>query len=300
MDIFQLSYFIKVVESGGNLTLASKKANISQSSLSQLISNFEKSEDVELFYRQNGRLKGLTPCGEKYYDYALQMTKLHFEMHDMVRRESLKKKGRIRIGIPSMILRIYFTSFFTKFIVDNEEVKIEIVEAGSKKLHNLLLRGEIDLAVLVDPTYLNKEKYEEFTLITDEICAFVSENHPLSTKKELDWCEIESYPLATFTKDFSSHKLIIDKLKEEGVTKEMKFTSSSWNFLTAVAKESTAVVLLPSPLQYQLTEGLVMKKFSNSIPFKILLTRPVKEDYSSLERYVKGAILHCFSQRKNN
>ncbi|MFW8053807.1 LysR family transcriptional regulator [Vagococcus fluvialis] len=298
MDIYQLDYFIKIVEAGGNLTLAAKKANVSQSSLSQLISNFEKEEDIELFYRKNGRLKELTPTGEKYYGYALRVRKLHFDMHEMIRRDSLKKKGRIRIGIPSLILRIYFTSFFTKFIVQNDEVKIEIVEAGSHKLHQLLLQGELDLAVLIHPTYLNKEKFEEFTLIIDEIGAFMSVDHPLATKKNLDWLEIESYPLATFNRDFSSNKLIINRLRSEGITKDMKFTSSSWDFLTEVTKESTAIALLPSPIKYQLSKEVKMIPFKDPIPFEILLTRPVKESYESLERYVKGAILTCFANRK--
>lgn len=298
MDVYQLDYFIKIVESGGNLTLAAKKANVSQSSLSQLITNFEKEEDIDLFYRKNGRLKELTPSGEKYYAYALRVRKIHSEMHEMIRRDSLKKKGRIRIGIPSLILRIYFTSFFTKFIVKNDDVKIEIVEAGSHKLHQLLLQGEIDLAVLIHPTYLNKEKFEEFTLIIDEIGAFMGTEHPLAKKKVLDWQEIESYPLATFNRDFSSNKLIVDRLRHEGIAKEMKFTSSSWDFLTAVTKESSAIALLPSPIKYQLDTECKMVPFSDPIPFEILLTRPVKESYESLEMYVKGAILTCFANRK--
>lgn len=299
MDIYQLDYFIKIVESEGNLTLAAKKANVSQSSLSQLISNFEKSEDIELFYRQNGRLKKLTPTGEKYYAYALKVRKLHFEMHDMVRRDSLKKKGRIRVGIPSLILRIYFTTFFTKLIVKNEDVKIEIVEAGSHKLHQLLLRGELDLAVLIHPAYLNKEKFEEFTLISDEFGAFMSIDHPLAQRKKLEWAEVENYPLATFNRDFSSNKLIVDRLRQEGITKEMNFTSSSWDFLTEVARESDAVALLPAPIKEQLHKEVKMIHFEDPVPFEILLTRPVKENYASLEKYVKGAILHCFASRNS-
>ncbi|MEG2709240.1 MAG: LysR substrate-binding domain-containing protein, partial [Vagococcus sp.] len=179
-----------------------------------------------------------------------------------------------------------------------DEVKIEIVEAGSHKLHQLLLQGELDLAVLIHPTYLNKEKFEEFTLIVDEIGAFMSAYHPLAHKNAIDWQEIEEYPLATFNRDFSSNKLIIDRLRGEGITKEMKFTSSSWDFLMAVTKESNAIALLPSPIKHQLCPEVVMVPFKEPIPFEILLTRPVKENYESLERYVKGAILTCFANRK--
>lgn len=226
------------------------------------------------------------------------MSKLASDMKGIIRRESLKKRGEIRIGIPSFILRVYFTSFITKFIVENEEINIEIVEAGSNKLHQLLLRGEIDLAVLIDPTYLNNEKFEEFALVEDEIVACMSENHPLGKKRKLKWDEIENYPLATFNRDFTSYELVKNKLNLEGIKKEMKFTSSSWDFLVEVSKESTTIAFLPSPIKNQISSEVKVVKFCDPIPFKTLLVRPIKNNYRSLEKYVKGAIINCFENRR--
>lgn len=298
MDIFQLDYFIKVVESGGSLTLAAKKINISQSALSQLISNFEKEEGIELFYREKGRLTELTDCGQDFYAYALKITQLYNDMYEMVRRASLKKKGQLRIGIPSLILRLYFTSFFTKFIVKNNEVKIEIVEGGSKQLTSLLLKGELDLAVLIEPTFLNQDKFETFPLMSDHIGAFLNASHPLTRLKQLEWKDIEQYPVASFNQNFLSYDLIQQAMKAEKVQLEMKFTSSSWDFLMQVTKESSAIALLPTPLHYYIDDDSTMIPFKKPIPFKTSLCRPIKEDYSNLERYVKGSILTCFANRR--
>lgn len=156
MDITQLSYFIKIVESGFNLSLAARKIHITQSALSQMITNFETEEELLLFERRNGRFEQLTPSGKLLYEYALEIVSKYEEMKDMIRRESLKQKGTIRIGMPSAILRMYFLSFLPQFILEHPELEIEIIEGGAKDLKKKLLKNELDLAVLVDPARLDR------------------------------------------------------------------------------------------------------------------------------------------------
>lgn len=139
MDITQLHYFIQVVESDLNLSQAARKIHITQSALSQMISNFESEEELLLFERKNGRLERLTSAGRQLYEYAVEIVAKYAEMREMIQRESLKQKGTIRIGMPSAVLRIYFLSFLPQFILDHPELRIEIVEAGAKELQEKLL-----------------------------------------------------------------------------------------------------------------------------------------------------------------
>ena len=44
-------------------SIAAKKIHISQSALSQFVTNFEAAEGVQLFNRKNGRLESLTEVG---------------------------------------------------------------------------------------------------------------------------------------------------------------------------------------------------------------------------------------------
>ena len=46
MDIIQMTYFINIVECGCNLSIAAKKIHISQSALSQFVTNFEATEGL--------------------------------------------------------------------------------------------------------------------------------------------------------------------------------------------------------------------------------------------------------------
>ncbi|CAM1671143.1 hypothetical protein SMIE22_19480 [Streptococcus mitis] len=49
-----MNYFINIIECGCNLSIAAKKIHISQSALSQFVTNFEATEGVQLFHRKMG------------------------------------------------------------------------------------------------------------------------------------------------------------------------------------------------------------------------------------------------------
>ncbi len=58
----QLTYFIAAAETG-SITLASKRANISQPAISTAISHIERELDVQLFLRHHAQGLSLTPAG---------------------------------------------------------------------------------------------------------------------------------------------------------------------------------------------------------------------------------------------
>ena len=63
MDINQMQYFVEIVKSNGNLTVAADNLFVSQSALSQFIKNFEKQQGVSLFNRKNGRIVSVSESG---------------------------------------------------------------------------------------------------------------------------------------------------------------------------------------------------------------------------------------------
>lgn len=80
MDIIQLSYLVNIVKYNFNLSEASKRIHVTQSALSQFISNFEEREEIRLFQRKNNRLVGLTESGEIIYKYAQEILSKYDEM----------------------------------------------------------------------------------------------------------------------------------------------------------------------------------------------------------------------------
>lgn len=298
MDINQLKYFINIVECGFNLSLAARKIHISQSALSQFITNFENDEQLILFNRkQNGRLESLTSAGQKIYQHAQRIVALYDEMEETVRRESARQRGTIRIGIPSLVLRVFFSSFIPKFIFENKHIQIEFVEDGTLELRKMLIEKELNCAVLIEPTNLDLQKFDEHVIQIDEMTAFCSTNHPLSSKDTLDWEDIMAYPLATFNKNFMTYRLVREKIDKIDKTKSIQFLSSSWDYLIEATVETDIVTILPAPIHTYLSdEQIQQRKFADPIPFNVHLCRPIKDKYSAVEQMVYESILDYFYQ----
>lgn len=297
LDIMQLYYFINIVECNYNLSLAAKKIHISQPALSQFISSFEKEKDVLLFNRKNGRFASLTAAGEKIYKYALEISELHEEMQEMVRIEALKQHGTIRFGVPSLILRVYFSQFFPKLSLEHPDMHIEIIEDGSNELRRMLINGEIDIAILIEPTSLDLKGYEQHVIETDEMAAFLDQAHPLNQKEKLDWEDLGEYPIATFNKNFMTYQLVESKLKQSGFDNQVQFTSSSWDYLIEATKGKSIVTILPRPVdKYIDTSTFNVKYFRDYIPFNFQICRPYKDKFNQVENFVYKEIINYFYQ----
>jgi DNA-binding transcriptional LysR family regulator len=297
MDHVQLNYFITIVDSGCNLSLAGKKLHISQSALSQLIINFESEENLLLFHRKNGRLESLTSSGKKLYEYAQIICKEYAEMEKMLIRESYRQKGKIKIGIPSLILEMLLPNFLPEFMIKNPELNILIIEKGSLQLQKMLINDEIDYAFLVDPTNLSQDDYEQHIVQINEIVAFMSNEHALANKNELSWVDLENSVIATFDRDFSTNKLINNRLKKYNVENNIIFTSISWRYLLETVCNKNVVALLPALIEINfISEKICKKNFSDFIPFNVMFCKKKDNKNNLTKDVVYSSILNYFYQ----
>lgn len=295
IDIKYMEYFVHIVESGFNLTLASKQLYVSQSALSQFITNYEKEKSIKLFIRKNGRLSKLTTAGEILYEQSKNIIRMSQKLEEDMAIEASKQKGTVRIGIPSLILRVYFSSFFPDLLLDNPDLHIDVVEEGSIALRQMLLDNELDMAVLLKPTNLNSKNYEQQVIQIDEMVAFMDSNHKLSDKPMLNWSDIASYPIATFYKTFTTQDLVTKKLQSEGIKPNFITTSMSWDYIIEATKGNEMVAILPRPVYTYLSEEFHQyKKFKDPLPFEFDICRPIKEFYSKPESKLFDEIIKLF------
>lgn len=297
MDIIQMTYFINIVECGCNLSIAAKKIHISQSALSQFVTNFETAEGLQLFNRRNGRLESLTEAGGKIYRFATEIVNRYEEMQSMIHREAQKQKGTISLGIPSLILRVYFASVLPKFLKDNPHINIQVIEGGSKDLRQKFIEGDLNFVLLIEPTSLDTKKYEQYIIQVDEYAAYMDKNHPLADKEFLEWKDIAAYDLATFNKSFTTYELITEKLKNKKIKTNFTYLSSTWDFLTESTYENDMIAILPRPVEYFIDKDkFKVVRFKDPIPFNIWFCRPYKTNYNEVEAYVYEELLKDYYQ----
>lgn len=295
MDIKHLKYFTAVVEADCNLLVASKKIFVSQPALSQTINQFEKDQKVRLFNRSSTRLQGLTPAGQQFYEQAKALLLDHQNMMEQLQANSLTLKGRVKIGIPPFILSTVFSQIMTRLIVDNPDLHIEIVELGAFDLRQTLLMGEVDMAVLLTPTALDSQQFEEHTLVRSSFAAFMDKNNPKATQKKLAWADMHEQPLAMINKSFMSHYQLHQAFEQHGVKPQVLIQSSNWDFLLMTVLGTQMMALLPSvvPAHFH-SKQVVRREFEAPLPWECVLVKSQKQLYTRATGFIFNEILAHF------
>lgn len=144
VSLRQLKSFVAVVEEG-SFTAAGEREGATQSGISQHIKTLEEELGTPLFGR-NGRAIEATPAGKQYYlDCVDILKRLDAAHHEVAVRQD---GGAARIGVMPTISRSILAPTLERFLQTSPGAEISIIEAYSGVLTDLLLKGELDLAVV--------------------------------------------------------------------------------------------------------------------------------------------------------
>lgn len=140
------AHYIRTIAQEGSITTAARKLYVSQPSLSQMVRQIENELGVTLFDRNATPLR-LTYAGEKCLECANAMLNASRRLEDQIQEIRRENSGKLRLGISVQRAMQVLPVALSWFAMQYPGVAIELKEAGSAKLEELLLQGEIDLAL---------------------------------------------------------------------------------------------------------------------------------------------------------
>jgi len=142
--------YIKTVADEKGISPAAKKLFISQPSLSQSVKRIEKSLNVSLFRRTRHGLL-LTPEGEEYYRMASRILSIYAVFEENLENMQELKTGTVSVGTaPHQGLRL-LPRFLAEFHLKYPGITVNVTERTAADLQELILNGEIDLALMREP-----------------------------------------------------------------------------------------------------------------------------------------------------
>lgn len=298
MDIKQIRYFIAIVENHFNLSQAAELLYVSQPTLSMMINDFEKRENVKLFKRKRGRIIGLTYLGENYYNDAQRILNMYDDMFLKLHDHSKGLKGTINIGIPHLILSVVFSEVMPKLILENPGIQFNLKEIGAYQLKNELLVGNVDIAVLLSPTGIPDNMVETYEIQRSELAVCLSPRHHLASKTVITWEDLTNEQLALFDPSFMVHHLVMEACERHQVRPNIVLTSSSWDFMLNSTKINHHILTIcPKPITelYQLND-IKCIPMEQPISWRVVLTRLHKKNYSEVESFIMDDLLQSFSK----
>ena len=188
----QLEYFLAVSETQ-NISIASKKINISSPSISSAIAQLEEEFSIKLFIRKHASGLELTKSGEKFALAAQNIVNQSKDLYNIANNLTNNNVGNINLGCLTTLAPVIAPSLRKKYTEKNNKVNIIQHEGNQADLIDYIISGKIDLAVTYN---LSLPKNISFIpLINVPPHVLVNANHKYSKLKEIDLNDIKDEPL---------------------------------------------------------------------------------------------------------
>ncbi|MDR1782615.1 MAG: LysR family transcriptional regulator [Bacilli bacterium] len=298
MDIRHLNYFVQVVENDFNLSRTSQKLQITQPTLSQMIVGIENEYGVKIFDKEFGRYRGLTKEGTKLYNDAKlilnKMEQLNYEM----KQSSKIFKGRVRIGIPPLILTFLCLKSVPKFYNDNTNVRLDIVEDSVENLIEKLERNEIDLAIITNP--IESKNIILKPIVKDRIACFVGKDHPFASKASVSLNDIANEKIMMLDDTHIISQRIHKLFRANDLNPDYYFKSGQWELLVNMASYVNGVALLPNPLDVAMPKNVVAIDIVPALKWEIVIAYNQNIVKSPDTRYVENFFEMFYNDKAND
>ena len=188
----QLSYFIAAAESG-SITVASKRANISQPAISTAISHIERELDVQLFLRHHAQGLSLTPAGRALLRDAKQLLIQAEGLSSSSADAGRPPRGDLSVGWFSTLAPIVMPELSSSFLKAHPEVRLRSSEGNQEGLFAALRRAEVEVAVTYDLKI--GEDIDFAPLATLAPYVLLGDSHPLARERKLKLARLAPLPM---------------------------------------------------------------------------------------------------------
>lgn len=188
----QLSYFVAAAETG-SITVASKRANISQPAISTAVSHIERELEVQLFLRHHAQGLSLTPAGRTLLRDAKQLLKQAEGLYSAAADVSQQLRGELNVGWFRTLAPIVMPELVSAFLKAYPETRVRALENDQEGLLAALRRAEIDIAVTYDLQISDDIAFVPLAALPPY--ALFGASHPLARERSVKLSQLASSPM---------------------------------------------------------------------------------------------------------
>ncbi|RMX06910.1 LysR family transcriptional regulator [Corticibacter populi] len=240
MRLRLLHMFSEVVRTG-SFTAAATTSHASQSTVSKAVHQLEEELGVVLLERSMTPLRP-TSAGELVLQHARNMLEEAQRMRDELAELQGLQRGVLRLGLPPLGSASLFAPLFVTFRQRYPQIDIQLVEQGSRRLEELLLRGDIELAATLLPV---PEALEAQFVFQSRLVAVLATDHPLAGCQEIALAELAETPFIFYEAGFALNAQLRHACMQQGFEPREATHSGQVDFVIALVAAGYGVAFLP-------------------------------------------------------
>ncbi len=270
MDLKRLKYFCSLAKIG-NFTHTATHLGIAQPALSMAIKKLEDEVGLKLVNRAERQMT-LTADGEVLLKHAQRILESVNQAELEIQELKGIETGTIQFGASSMLSSYYLPNVLAKFKQKYPKVRINLIEAGTASLQQMLLEGALDIALIRSDR--PHDQIRCVNLFAEDMVALVPCNHPLSKQSSMKLADFCQQPLVLFREGYFLREAVSQYSKQQHIRLDIRFETNLIDLLKAmvvsevgistglsrIVKPGDPVVTLPFEPKIPLYIGLGWKK----------------------------------------
>jgi len=237
MDIRRLRYFCELAQVG-NFTQAATRLGIAQPALSMAMQKLEQEVGLKLINRVERQMT-LTADGQVLFKHAGLILESVREAQREIQELKGVEVGQIQFGAPTMLSSYYLPSVLAAFKQRYPGVRINLIEAGTASLQQMLLDGELDLALI--RTDMAHEQIRHVELFEEEVMACVPREHPLAQQASITLEAFCREPLVLFREGYFLREAVSRYSRRQQVPLDIRFETNLIELLKSLVRSGVGI-----------------------------------------------------------
>lgn len=250
LRLFQM--FCEVVRTGG-FSSAARATFATQSAVSKAVKQLEDGIGMPLLERGTHPLR-LTAAGQVVYRHAQALLAQEQQMQQELSALQGLQRGELRLGLPPLGSASLFAPLFAVYRQRYPQIDIQLQEHGSRRLEELLLKGDIELGATLLPV---ADNFEVLPVCKEPLLAVLPADHPLAQLTEITLSQLRDTPFIFFEAGFALNHQLRQASESQGFEPIEGARSGQIDFIVALVAAGQGVAFLPRLMVPQLVQRQV-------------------------------------------
>lgn len=268
MTLTQVNYIL-AVDRCRNFAQAARECFVTQPTLSMQIQKLEDYLQIIIFDRSKSPVKP-TPMGKKVLEHARKVMQEATELEELSKSLRGEVSGEYILAVIPTLAPYVIPLFARSFVDEYSKVELRIYEQQTDEIIRLLKDGKVDGAILAVP--LEVKELEEEHLFNEPFKIFLSPEHPLLKKKQIDEKDLDLQE-AWLLKEghcLRAQALQLCRFKKVNEGRHLFFEAGSLETLINMVKFSSGFTVLPelACLNMQDADKKFLRDFKQNVPVR--------------------------------
>ena len=241
MELHEIRYFLALSQTL-NFTRAAEACNVTQPALTRAIRKIEEELGGLLFSRERNNTH-MTQLGRLIEPHLAEVLSQTGEVKGIAAQFLKLEKAHLSIGVMCTIAPLQFVSFLGRFRADNPGVEVTLLEAVPERLCELLLKGEMDVALMARPSGF-EPPLQASELYSERFVVACASGHRFATNSNVPMAELDGeFYFSRINCEFGD--VLGDIIRAQGIRLMRSYRSERDDWILTMVAAGLGVCFLP-------------------------------------------------------